>query len=122
MFSFIVSRILQALPVMFVVSLISFAMFAYVGDPVSIMLGQDFTEAQRVELVRSLGLDQPLVLRFVNYIGLAVRGEFGISYRNLEPVGQVLMSRVPATKSVSTGPMSFVAKPIPNCPKPSWFG
>ena len=44
MFAFIVSRILQAIPVMLVVSFISFAMFAYVGDPVSIMLGQDFTE------------------------------------------------------------------------------
>ena len=43
MFAFILSRILQAIPVMLVVALISFAMFAYVGDPVSIMLGQDFT-------------------------------------------------------------------------------
>ena len=40
MFAFVISRILQALPVMLVVSFISFAMFAYVGDPVSIMLGQ----------------------------------------------------------------------------------
>ena len=48
MFAFIISRILQALPVMLTVALISFAMFAYVGDPVAIMLGQDFTEAQRL--------------------------------------------------------------------------
>ena len=38
MFAFIISRILQALPVMLTVALISFAMFAYVGDPVAIML------------------------------------------------------------------------------------
>ena len=62
MFAFIVSRILQAVPVMFVVSLISFAMFAYVGDPVAIMLGQDYTQAQRDALVRELGLDQPFFI------------------------------------------------------------
>ena len=54
MFAFVLSRLLQALPVMLVVALISFAMFAYVGDPVAIMLGQDFTEAQRDALVRDL--------------------------------------------------------------------
>ena len=38
-----------------------------------------------------------MVVRFVRYLGLAVRGDFGISYRNLEPVSRVLLSRVPAT-------------------------
>ncbi|MFN7308656.1 MAG: ABC transporter permease, partial [Acetobacteraceae bacterium] len=59
MFAFILSRILQSLPVLFAVALISFAMFAYVGDPFAIRLGQDFTEAQRQALVKDLGLDQP---------------------------------------------------------------
>ena len=49
MFAFIISRLLQAIPVLLVVGFISFAMFAFVGDPVTIMLGQDFTEAQRVQ-------------------------------------------------------------------------
>ena len=53
MFAFIVSRLLQAIPVMLTVSLISFAMFAYVGDPVTIMLGQDYTEAQREAFAKS---------------------------------------------------------------------
>src|SRR5262245_17015548 len=46
---------------------------------------------------QALGLDKPLVLRFANYLGLALHGDFGISYRNLEPVSQVLLSRLPAT-------------------------
>jgi len=61
MFAFIINRILQAIPVMLTVALISFAMFAYVGDPVAIMLGQDFTEAQRDALVRDLGKTFPAV-------------------------------------------------------------
>ena len=97
MFSFIVSRILQALPVMFVVSLISFAMFAYVGDPVAIMLGQDFTEAQRAALVRDLGLDQPFFVQFLTFLGNAVQGEFGLSYRLSRPVAELIAERAPAT-------------------------
>jgi len=97
MFSFIVSRILQALPVMFVVSLISFAMFAYVGDPVAIMLGQDFTEAQREALVRDLGLDKPFFVQFATFVANAVQGEFGLSYRLSRPVAELIAERAPAT-------------------------
>ena len=97
MFSFVISRILQALPVMFVVSLISFAMFAYVGDPVAIMLGQDFTEAQREALVRDLGLDKPFFVQFATFLGNAVQGEFGLSYRLSRPVAELIAERAPAT-------------------------
>jgi peptide/nickel transport system permease protein len=97
MFAFIISRILQALPVLLAVALISFAMFAYVGDPVAIMLGQDFTEAQRDALVRELGLDQPFWVQFGTFIGNAVQGEFGLSYRLSRPVADLIAERAPAT-------------------------
>lgn len=102
MFAFIVSRLLQALPVMLVVALISFAMFAYVGDPISIMLGQDFTEAQREALVRDLGLDQPFFIQFARFIGNAVQGEFGLSYRLSRPVAELIAERAPATLELAT--------------------
>ena len=97
MFAFIISRILQAIPVMAVVALISFAMFAYVGDPVSIMLGQDFTEAQRQALVASLGLDQPFFVQFAKFVANAAQGEFGLSYRLSRPVAELIAERAPAT-------------------------
>jgi peptide/nickel transport system permease protein len=97
MLAFIISRLLQALPVMFTVSLISFAMFAYVGDPVAIMLGQDFTEAQRQQLIRDLGLDQPFFVQFGTFLGNAVQGEFGLSYRLSRPVAELIAERAPAT-------------------------
>ncbi|MFC7474757.1 ABC transporter permease [Dankookia sp. GCM10030260] len=97
MFAFILSRILQAIPVMLVVALISFAMFAYVGDPVSIMLGQDFTEAQRTQLIQDLGLDKSFFSQFASFIGNAVQGEFGLSYRLSRPVAQLIGERAPAT-------------------------
>ena len=97
MFAFIISRILQAIPVLLVVALISFAMFAYVGDPVAIMLGQDFTEAQRDALVRELGLDQPFWVQFAEFVGNAVQGQFGLSYRLSRPVAELIAERAPAT-------------------------
>lgn len=102
MFAFVVSRLLQAVPVMLVVALISFAMFAYVGDPVSIMLGQDFTEAQRDALVRDLGLDQPFFVQFARFIANAAQGEFGLSYRLSRPVSELIAERAPATLELAT--------------------
>ena len=102
MFAFVLSRLLQAVPVMLVVALISFAMFAYVGDPVSIMLGQDFTEAQRDALVRDLGLDQPFFVQFARFVGNAIQGEFGLSYRLSRPVAELIAERAPATLELAS--------------------
>ncbi|MDO9707911.1 ABC transporter permease [Paracraurococcus lichenis] len=97
MIAFILSRLLQAIPVMLVVALISYAMFAFVGDPVAIMLGQDFTEAQRQALVHDLGLDQPFPVQFATFVGHAAQGEFGLSYRLARPVSELIAERAPAT-------------------------
>ncbi len=97
MFAFIVSRILQAVPVLLVVGLIAYAMFAYVGDPVTIMLGQDYTEAQRVALVQQLGLDQPFFVQYGKFMWNAVHGNFGVSYRLARPVMDLIGERLPAT-------------------------
>jgi len=82
---------------MLAVALLAFAMFAYVGDPVAIMLGQDYTQAQRDALVRDLGLDQPFFVQFLRFLGNAVQGEFGLSYRLSRPVIDLIAERAPAT-------------------------
>jgi peptide/nickel transport system permease protein len=97
MFAFIISRLLQSVPVMLFVALISFVMFKFVGDPVTTMLGQDFTEAQRVALVHQLGLDQPFIVQYAHYVWAALHGNFGISYRLAQPVAGLIGERLPAT-------------------------
>ncbi|MCW8176503.1 ABC transporter permease [Verminephrobacter aporrectodeae] len=101
MLRFLSIRAWNGLLVMLGVSFTSFLLFSYIGDPVNNLLGESATVAQKEALRASLGLDQPLLVRFYKYLGLAVRGEFGVSYRNLEPVGQLLWSRVPATLELS---------------------
>ncbi len=97
MLAFLIQRVLQAIFVMFVVALISFSLFHYVGDPVLNMLGQEATEADRAALRAQLGLDQPVVVQFWNFVVNAAQFEFGISYRSARPVTDLIMERLPAT-------------------------
>ena len=114
MFAFIISRILQAIPVLLIVGFISFAMFAFVGDPVTVMLGQDYTEAQRLALIKQLGLDQPFFVQYGRFVWEAIHGNFGISYRLARPVGGLIAERLPATLELAlTAAVLAVAIGIP---------
>jgi peptide/nickel transport system permease protein len=97
MLDYIVQRLVQAVFVMLVVALISFSLFQFVGDPVNNMVGQEATEAQREALRERLGLNDPVPLQFVNWVGNAVQGEFGVSYRMGKPVDELIAQRLPAT-------------------------
>ncbi|WP_142811501.1 ABC transporter permease [Tepidiphilus olei] len=97
MLAFLIQRVLQAIFVMLMVSLFAFSLFHYVGDPVLNMLGQEATEADRAALRAQLGLDQPVVVQFWNFIVNAVQLEFGISYRSARPVTEMILERLPAT-------------------------
>jgi peptide/nickel transport system permease protein len=61
------------------------------------MLGQEFTPAQRDALVAALGLDQSVLVQFIRFVGNALRGEFGLSYRLSRPVSDLILERAPAT-------------------------
>ena len=97
MLAFIVQRLLQAIVVMFVVALISFSMFRFVGDPVNNMLGVDSSIEQRELLRERLGLNDPVPVQFFHYVGNALQGEFGLSYRMGKPVEELIAKRLPAT-------------------------
>ena len=97
MLTLILSRLAQAVPVLLVVGLIAFAMFKFVGDPVTIMLGTTYTEQQKIDLIHHLGLDQPFVVQYGKFMWDAVHGEFGVSYRLARPVMDLLIERAPAT-------------------------
>ena len=78
-------------------ALIAFVLFNYVGDPVSNMVGQETSLADREVLRERLGLNDPWPLQFGRFIGGAVQGDFGISYRMQRPVSDLLAERLPAT-------------------------
>ncbi|MHA7777863.1 ABC transporter permease [Roseibium sp. M-1] len=101
MLSLILNRLAHSIVVLLAVALISFSMVAFLGDPVSNMVGQDTTVAERAALRESLGLNDPFPIRFARFVGNAARGDFGLSYSLRVPVSELFAERMPATLELS---------------------
>jgi peptide/nickel transport system permease protein len=86
---------------MLAVALVAFSLFAYVGDPISNMVGQDTSMEDRERLREDLGLNDPVVVQFARFVANAARGEFGLSYRHGRPVADLIAERLPATVELS---------------------
>jgi len=97
MISLLATRLTSVLLVMLVVSALSFSIFNFLGDPVNNILGVNATLEQREELRVALGLDQPTIVQFWRFVQRAAVGDFGISYRNRQPVLELILTRLPAT-------------------------
>lgn len=97
MLAFIIRRLAQSVLVMLFVALIAFIVFRYVGDPIASMVGVE-TRLEDQEIMRArLGLNDPVIWQFLRFVGNALQGEFGISYRLQQPVTELILSRLPAT-------------------------
>ncbi|HEX9534494.1 MAG TPA: ABC transporter permease [Stellaceae bacterium] len=101
MLAFIIQRLLQAVLVMLVVALIAFALFNYIGDPIANMVGQDTSLADRDRLRQELGLNDGFVVQFARFVRRAAQGNFGLSYQQARPVGQIILEKMPATIELS---------------------
>lgn len=99
---FLARRLVYSAVVLLGVLVASFALVHLVpGDPVRIALGTRYTP-QAYEALRSAsGLDKPIVEQFFAYIGKALTGDLGVSFRNGDPVTQILLERLPATVSLA---------------------
>ncbi len=101
MLAFVIRRFAQSILVMFIVALVSFFMFTFVGDPVNQMVGIETSIEERAELRERLGLNDPAVVQFGRFIAKAAQFEFGISYQHKKPVTDLIMERMPATLELS---------------------
>ena len=97
MLAFVVQRLFQSVIVMLVVAFACFGLFRYVGDPINNMVGQETSIADREALRERLGLNDPMIVQYVRFVGNAVQGDFGISYRLQRPVATIIAERLPAT-------------------------
>ena len=93
----VLKRILQAVFVLLLVALVAFSMFRFVGDPIQGMVGQEATEADRQDLRERLGLSDPLIVQYWRFVGNALSGDFGVSYRTGDSVAEMITQRLPAT-------------------------
>ena len=96
------------IPVLLGVSFIVFSILSFTpGDPVEMRLGDNYSEEAYQAMKEEMGLNDPFLLRYVKYIGNAVRGDFGNSYRTSQPVLNELAARLPNTILLSAAAMLF---------------
>ena len=93
----ILRRLGQSFLVLFLVALISFMMFRYVGNPVDNLLGQEATVEQREALIEALGLNDPLSMQYFDFVKRVLQFDFGNSYRGALPVADMILERLSAT-------------------------
>jgi peptide/nickel transport system permease protein len=98
MVRYILRRILLMVPVAFLVTVIAFLLLRLSpGDPVLIFAGEERDPATLAQIRTSLGLDQPLPLQYVAWIGHVAQGDFGRSIRTRQRVSEAIIERLPAT-------------------------
>jgi ABC-type dipeptide/oligopeptide/nickel transport system permease component len=91
---FLIRRLLQALPVLFGVSVGVFLMIHLIpGDPAELVAGQMATREDVENVRRALGLDRPLLEQYLNFAGNALTGDFGKSFRTGRPVSEEIFAR-----------------------------
>src|SRR5919202_2136722 len=95
---YILGRLAATLPVLLLVSVVIFSLIHLTpGDPATVMLGSEASpdDVQRVR--QELGLDQPLHLQYLIWLGRVLRGDLGHSIRTHQPVAEAILQRLPVT-------------------------
>lgn len=102
MLVFLLRRVLSVIPVMFVVSLVSFIIIAIVpGDVTAELAGAEATEQQRAMIRQQLGLDMPLWQQALQWYGRLLQGDLGHSWLLNMPVTDAVLARLPVTLSLA---------------------
>src|SRR5881227_4500499 len=95
---YIIRRLLQAL---LLLALLSVGMFALIhllpGGPDQVIFNPRLSAAGRAALRARFGLDQPVYIQYLKWLGNALTGNFGFSFSTNQPVSQILAQRFPAT-------------------------
>lgn len=94
---YIVSRLLQSIVSLVVVSMVVFALVRLSGDPIRIMAPPEASEADIAKIRAYLGLDQPWTVQYVRFVGRALHGDFGQSVRFRRPAMELIAERYAAT-------------------------
>ena len=97
MLVFIIRRLLQAALVVAVMSVLVFGGIYMLGDPLAVLASPEATEIDREMISKALGLDQPLWVQYLRFVGSAFSGEFGKSFVYGQPAMGLILERMPAT-------------------------
>ncbi|MCY7966662.1 ABC transporter permease [Bacillus haynesii] len=99
MVTYIIRRTLMSIPILFGITILSFAiMKAAPGDPVSLMVDPSIKQADREKFIEKYGLNEPEHIQYLKWLGNMVKGDFGTSIvRKGTPVIDLILARLPNT-------------------------
>jgi peptide/nickel transport system permease protein len=102
MFKFILRRLLAAIPTLLILSVFVFLLLQLLpGDPALALAGEDRDPAILEQIRVKYGLDQPLPVQYLTWLGSVLQGDFGTSIRTRLPIGEMLAQRLPVTLQLS---------------------
>lgn len=98
MIAFVLRRMLQLIPVLLLASIGIWAMlYAVPGGPIGVIVGENATAETIAAATKQFGLDRPVAVQYLDWLAHAFRGDLGLSIHSREPVGKLIMERLPAT-------------------------
>ncbi|MBU3952029.1 MAG: ABC transporter permease, partial [Proteobacteria bacterium] len=115
MFAFIIRRIIQAVVVMMVISLVGFSIKSKIGDPVRDLVGERVTPEERAQIADKMGLNDPFLIQYTRFVKQALKGDLGRSFIYNKPALEVIVRHAPATLELLIGTaliIIFVSLPL----------
>ena len=98
----ILKRVLQCIPTLFIVVTFTFVLTRMIpGNPAATILGPQASASDIAAMEVKLGLDQPKLTQFIDYIGNVLHGDFGTSYMYNQPVLDLIAERIPSTLQIT---------------------
>ncbi len=98
MWAYLVRRVVQALFILFIITMLCFILTRLSSDPMSQYANKpSITAADRAAIAKSLGLDQPMPIQYVRWLELALQGNLGQSFFSHQPVLLLIRQRLPLT-------------------------
>src|SRR5689334_6988533 len=108
MSQFLLRRLLLIVPVLFGITFVTFALARILpGDACFAVLGEKATVEQCQAFKEQHGLNAPILVQFVRYLGDILHGNFGVSLKDGRPITQIVLQRLPMTLEITIGAMLF---------------
>ena len=117
----VLKKIISLIITLFIVSLLAFLAFQIIpGDPTTKLLGTNATPEKVAQLRSQLGLDRPVLIRYMDWLVSFVKGDFGTSYTYNRAVSTLLSDKLPVTVLLTV--LSFLITAIVSFPIGIWAG
>ena len=97
MWKYAIRKLLLALPVLLGITIIDYAIMCMAGSPLDMMISPRASQEAIAAKAQQLGLDQPVLVQYVRWLGQVLQGNLGYSYKSYQPVAEMISSHLGPT-------------------------